>query len=181
MLEVENLAGKETGSVPEHAFKYPYSDPVSKGSTKKAQPFTWLLGRKRVLEDIHLISWCHFPLKRSSLSCAIESLLWAVFLACCAPLWAALLEPGWGGLYAGVSCHQQLPPPPCTPECFLLLPASRPPRSALGASVCRSHPQEWISFAWLGTSHRHRRRKYVPGFFLCQPWFSPTILCVITR
>lgn len=46
MLEVENLAGKETGSVPEHAFKYPYSDPISKGNTKKAQPLYLAAGKK---------------------------------------------------------------------------------------------------------------------------------------
>ena len=46
MLEVENLAGKETGSMPEHAFKYPYSDLVSKGDAKKAQPLRLAAGEK---------------------------------------------------------------------------------------------------------------------------------------
>lgn len=46
MLEVESLAGEETGSVPEHAFKYPYSDPASKGNAKKGRPLHLAAGKE---------------------------------------------------------------------------------------------------------------------------------------
>lgn len=44
MLGVENLAGKGSGSGPGHAFRYPYCDPVSQGSTKPAQPHSLTAG-----------------------------------------------------------------------------------------------------------------------------------------
>lgn len=59
MLGVENLAGKGSGSGPGHAFRYPYCDPVSQGSTKPAQPHSltaWGGGGRRVLEGGHLVS-----------------------------------------------------------------------------------------------------------------------------
>jgi len=62
-----------------------------KAMLRKPNPFAWLLGRRRVLEGIHLISLCCFPLKRSSLSFAFESLLpllrmISFFPAYCVPL-----------------------------------------------------------------------------------------------
>jgi len=44
VLGVENLAGKGSGSGPGHAFRYPYCDPVSQGSTKPAQPHSLTAG-----------------------------------------------------------------------------------------------------------------------------------------
>lgn len=58
MLKVENLAGKESGPVPEHAFKYLYSDPVSKGNTKKAQPLYLAAGEKAPCWKESILSAC---------------------------------------------------------------------------------------------------------------------------
>lgn len=58
MLKVENLAGKETGPVPEHAFKYLYSDPVCKGNTKKAQPLYLAAGGKAPCWKESILSAC---------------------------------------------------------------------------------------------------------------------------
>lgn len=96
VLKVENLAGKETGSMPEHTFIYPILIPFPKAILRKLNFFAWLLGRKPVLEGIHLISLCHFPLQRSSLSFeSLLPLLPLMFLARRVPPWAALLVWGW--------------------------------------------------------------------------------------
>lgn len=46
MLGVENLAGKGAGCGPGHAFRYPYCDPVSQGSSKAAQPHSLAAGEE---------------------------------------------------------------------------------------------------------------------------------------
>lgn len=90
MLEVENLAGKETGSVPEHAFKYPYSDPASKGNTKKSQPLYLAAGKKACAGRNPSYQLVPFSFEEKlfvlCLSESLLPLLRVIFLAYCVPL-----------------------------------------------------------------------------------------------
>lgn len=103
VLKVENIAGKETGSMPEHTFIYPILIPFPKAILRKLNLFAWLLGRKPMLEGIHLISLCHFPLQRSSLS--FESLLLS-YHWCFSPVVSLLELLGW----CRAEPNLQLPP-----------------------------------------------------------------------
>lgn len=162
MLEVESLAGEETGSVPEHAFKYPYSDPASKGNVKKGRPLHLAAGKEARWKE-SILSARAASLWRAAL-CASPpaSLLLEVSLARRIPLWAALLVHSQGSFYSGgkpssvtpSSSHMRVLPAPSRPWSSSAQPPDPPP-GPQGALSPSSHTQQLTNF--------------VSPFRLCQP------------
>lgn len=162
MLEVESLAGEETGSVPEHAFKYPYSDPASKGNAKKGRP-------------LHLAAGKEARWKESILSARAAS-LWRAAL-CASPPASLLLE---------VSLARHIPPVSClvSAQPRQLLFGGKPPSVTPSSSHMRAVPapsRPWSSSAQppdpppgpqgapSPSSHTQHLTNFVPPFPLCQP------------